>query len=53
MMEFSPVACLVETDLGVVDARIEQQLRMLRGALIDAATIDRADDPNESGSTGL
>jgi flagellar assembly protein FliH len=29
--------CLVETDLGVVDARVEQQLRVLRGVLRDVA----------------
>lgn len=29
--------CLVETELGIVDARIEQQLSILRGALLDAA----------------
>ncbi|HUU46574.1 MAG TPA: FliH/SctL family protein, partial [Acidobacteriota bacterium] len=32
-----PGGCLVETDLGVVDARVEQQLRILRGALKDVA----------------
>ncbi len=29
--------CLLETDLGVVDARVEQQLRILRGALMQSA----------------
>lgn len=29
--------CLVETELGIVDARIEQQLALLRGALLDHA----------------
>jgi type III secretion protein L len=32
-----PGGCLVETELGIVDARVEQQLRILRGALMDAA----------------
>lgn len=30
--------CLLETDLGVVDARVEQQLQILRGTLMEAAT---------------
>lgn len=30
--------CLLETDLGIVDARVEQQLRILRGTLMEAAT---------------
>jgi len=34
--DLRPGGCLVETTLGVVDARVEQQLAVLRGALWDA-----------------
>ena len=47
-----PGGCLVETDLGVVDARIEQQLRMLRGALLDTAMADPEGNPEQSGDAG-
>jgi flagellar biosynthesis/type III secretory pathway protein FliH len=44
-----PGGCLVETELGVVDARVEQQLRILRGSLLDASTIAQTTDPESSG----
>jgi flagellar assembly protein FliH len=34
--DIRPGGCLVETSLGVVDARVEQQLAILRGVLWDA-----------------
>jgi flagellar biosynthesis/type III secretory pathway protein FliH len=48
-----PGGCLVETNLGIVDARVEQQVRMLRGALLDAANTDRTADAGESSTSGL
>ncbi|MEW5701276.1 MAG: FliH/SctL family protein [Candidatus Zixiibacteriota bacterium] len=34
--EIGPGGCVLETTLGVIDARVEQQLAILRGALWDA-----------------
>jgi type III secretion system HrpE/YscL family protein len=53
-----PGGCLVETDLGIVDARVEQQLRILRGVLTEAAgdtqtPDDGSADPSSELSTTL
>jgi type III secretion protein L len=38
-----PNGCLVETELGVIDARVEQQLAVLRGALRNTLDDSRAE----------
>lgn len=48
-----PGGCLVETDLGVVDARIEQQLRILRGTLKDVLEDNGAAAADESPRAAL